>query len=52
MALALARPMPVEPARWLPIVRLMAAGLSVRFWLMERSAPKVSRNPRARFATL
>ena len=45
MEMALSRPMPVEPARWLPVVRLMAAGLSVRFWLMERSAPKASRNP-------
>ena len=43
MALAQVRPMPVEITRWLPIIPLMTAGLFVRFWLMERSASKVSR---------
>jgi hypothetical protein len=42
MELAQVRPMPVELSRWLPIIPLMAAGLFVRFWLMERSAAKAS----------
>jgi hypothetical protein len=45
MALAQVRPMPVEVARWLPLIPLMAAGLFVRFWLMERSASKASHEP-------
>ena len=44
MGLSQARPMAVELARWLPIIPLMAAGLFVRFWLMERSAAKASRD--------
>ena len=43
MELAQVRPMPVEIARWVPVIPLMAAGLFVRFWLMERSASKASR---------
>jgi hypothetical protein len=43
MGLARVRPMPVEIARWLPVIPLMAAGLFVRFWLMERAASKASR---------
>jgi hypothetical protein len=43
MELAQVRPMPVEMARWLPVIPLMAAGLFIRFWLMERSASKASR---------
>ena len=43
MGLAQVRPMPVEMARWLPVIPLMAAGLFIRFWLMERSASKASR---------
>ena len=43
LELAQVRPVPVEVARWLPLIPLMAAGLFVRFWLMERSASKASR---------
>ncbi len=42
MELAQVRPMPVELTRWLPTIPLIAAGLFVRFWLMERSASKAS----------
>jgi hypothetical protein len=44
MGLSQARPMAMEPARWLPVIPLMAAGLFVRFWLMERAAPEASRS--------
>jgi hypothetical protein len=43
MELTQVRPVPVELARWLPLIPLVAAGLFVRFWLMERCASKVSR---------
>jgi len=42
MELAQMRPVPVEVARWLPLIPLVAAGLFVRFWLMERSASNAS----------
>ena len=43
MELTQVRPVPVEVARWLPLIPLVAAGLFVRFWLMERCASKASR---------
>ncbi len=43
MGLSQVKPMAMELARWLPLIPLMAAGLFVRFWLMERSASKASR---------